>query len=322
MARGAGAVKDALQPLVDLLLTPSVAGQGILFVLNKLIEAGKVFGAQAEAERLKQEALSEVMKRQLEIRKARFDDEDAITALIVKNIRTWNTMRLALGSVTEATDILTRSEQRLLRIQRDLAEGADAFSAGLARIGTRLNAHVNAEIEKNNALLEEAQRRFELGALKGDLYGVTLEDLARIERDVNAANELLLGSLTNVTEGYEAAAPAADAAAESIRTVRQASVETTPAITALGRAVNFTSQDFDRLAESAGRAAAVTGAVAAGGTITSDGRRVHIPGGGSRLTSEPGFQSSNPASSSLPGGTFTVVQPAPAVSGTGRIEVD
>ena len=45
----------------------------------------------------------------------------------------------------------------------------------------------------------------------------------------------------------------------------------------------FTGRDFDAMSRNSGRGAAVKAAVAAGGALVLGGRRVNLPGGGSRL---------------------------------------
>lgn len=71
---------------------------------------------------------------------------------------------------------------------------------------------------------------------------------------------------------------------------------------ATAAAAIFTSQAFDMLARSQGRAVAVQGAVEAGGRLILGGTRVLLPGGGSRLTSEPGINGGRFTSAGNPGG--------------------
>lgn len=59
------------------------------------------------------------------------------------------------------------------------------------------------------------------------------------------------------------------------------------------RALAFTSAQFDRLAATSGRGAAVDAAVAAGGELVLGGTRVNLPGGGSRLVRPPGLRSAS-----------------------------
>ena len=51
-----------------------------------------------------------------------------------------------------------------------------------------------------------------------------------------------------------------------------------------------TTRAFDDETKRVGTAAAIKSAVAGGATLSSKGRRIRFPGGGSRLTSQPGLK--------------------------------
>ena len=52
-----------------------------------------------------------------------------------------------------------------------------------------------------------------------------------------------------------------------------------------------TASAFDNQVKQVGRAAAIKSALAGGASLSQKGRRIRFPGGGSRLTSNPGLPS-------------------------------
>jgi hypothetical protein len=190
----------------------------------------------------------------------------------------------------------------LARAQSDSIAESDAFIAAMDRLGVTIESQVNAKLAENNKLLVEAEGHLRRGE-------ITAGDFARIQAALADENERLRLSLEGVGSAAERSAAGLSAAAEGtgqlgradedeadgIRTARDevelfgASAEVTRAgVARLGGQVVQTAAQFDQLARSAGQAAAVAAAVAGGGQVVLGGTRVLLPGGGSRLTSEPG----------------------------------
>lgn len=103
------------------------------------------------------------------------------------------TMTKNLGSASQAYGILIKNMERALRIQKSLTDSAKEFTDEAERLGVVLEKDVNTEIEKNNAFLEETERRYRLGE-------ISLLSYNNAVRTVTEANRGLRESLTGVSE--------------------------------------------------------------------------------------------------------------------------
>ncbi len=189
----------------------------------------------------------------------------------------------ATSNAATATDGLTEAQRRnreenergSKQRQTDLEEARKLAE----QLGVTLERDL-VEAEKKEA---EALGRLHQLYIKGV---ITAQDLATAKAtQAEAAREL-----APAIEFEAAAMASANSSASSLlSTQRQLTTETRRA----GEAAVVTSRQFDALAASSGRAAAVEAAVAGGGFISnagSNGRggRVRLPGGGSRLI-QPGL---------------------------------
>ncbi len=201
----------------------------------------------------------------------------------------------AISAATEAYNSLAEAQERELRIQRELADGAEEFSDALKELGIRLSSDINAEIEKNNDLLEENRRRLSLG-------GIEYRDFLQTQMDLTKANAELHKELEGVGKEIEGTGTAAgktatavdglttstDAGVDAAGKLRDGFREAKKEIDNAGRSAVTTAREFDKMAESAGRAAAVAAGIEGGGTLVQGGTRIRFRGG-SRLTSSPGI---------------------------------
>lgn len=126
----------------------------------------------------------------------------------------------------------------------------------------------NDELERQNVEIPKSTRNW--------------EENTDAQRD---AGQVIESTTTTITDERIEIEVLGREAEQTARAIRQ---DLIPAQADLRQEVRLSAAEFDALAESAGRAAAVQAAVAAGGQVTSGGRRVQLAGGGSRLTSEAG----------------------------------
>lgn len=108
---------------------------------------------------------------------------------------------------------------------------------------------------------------------------------------VDAVNEAVKETAAATGEAAEGVDDLADGFSSARNEVRGLGYEMHTArsgIQAAGQQAITTARQFDQLAESAGRAAAVAAALAGGGTLTQGGTRLQLPGHGSRLVNTSG----------------------------------
>lgn len=106
-----------------------------------------------------------------------------------------------------------------------------------------------------------------------------------------------------LAEGFDAAASGADRLAGSVRAQQREIEIIAGAWTRYNGVIVDTTIEFDRLAESAGRATAAARAIEGGARTINSGNRIRLPGGGSRFVDEPGLSSFSQLSRT---GTFSV----------------
>jgi hypothetical protein len=184
-------------------------------------------------------------------------------------------MRGKAGAAADAQAKLAAETETLTRTVTTLAEITDR--------NTRVNsiwATSMSDVEKLAAELGVTlARTAEEDAAKLAAKWEELDRLMRITGDTIVQTKDGIDGIGDATDGWTASTQAAISAqaavVASLREVQQQVV--------------FTAQAFDYLARVQGRGVATDAAVAAGGTLVSRGTRVNLPGGGSRLTSEPGF---------------------------------
>lgn len=143
----------------------------------------------------------------------------------------------------------------------DTKDAADESSKALVDNATKTRANTAAVVENTAATIEGKDAKQEDAEVTAEQAVVT-EDAAEAVVELTIAEQ---------------------AAAAS---TRELSVETgnlNLQLAALQQQVSFTTRTFDELARTQGNAAAVTAGLAAGGSLTLQGRRINLPGGGSRI---------------------------------------
>ena len=168
------------------------------------------------------------------------------------------------GRIEDADKILTDLG---VTLEDDLSKGLKGFSDQTETLEKAWRDALISEREYTDGLTAIAAGILKL---KGETAEATAETSSFADETIRAtqANLELGGALDTVRVSASALRAEVDAVARS-----------------------FISADFDRVARSTGLSAAVQAALAAGGTLSADRRRVNLPGGGSRFTFlEPGQQ--------------------------------
>jgi hypothetical protein len=199
----------------------------------------------------------------------------------------------AQALATKRTTDFTTEVNKLTKAYNDNRKAIDDAIAATGALGIVTSEQLIVEIQ---------QLDFELKQ-QAILLGATSAEYRLIEKDGVAAIEKLEERIASLTAGLgdlkEGTVEAKDAIVElgieeeqagrGARVLANETRNLNSNLRQIEAQVNFTSAAFDRLAQAQGRAAAVTEALNSGGTLVLGGTRVNLPGGGSRLTSEPGF---------------------------------
>ena len=201
----------------------------------------------------------------------------------VRNTTAAEHLSQANANMAETIDLVSAAQERRNRIAKDLADTEKTLLDRLKELDVVLEKDVNEELQANAQFMEAVRRN-------AAALGLSARDLISIEEALGDANVELREKLEGTSDELEAEA---EALGELVQ-AESSAVDQTDRLTRsqedLRKSVALTSTQFDRLAESMGRAAAVEAALAAGGRLVLGGTRVNLAGGGSRLTSEPGFR--------------------------------
>lgn len=214
---------------------------------------------------------------------------DLTTTLVVQGTTILETVGL-FGQQTDATreavaasreaEAAFQQEARAIEAraaaQRAAAEAESAFVEATKELGVVLESEVNAKLEENADLLEQADELYRRGV-------ITRRDFEEVQRAIAEAEVLLnaelsgsVEALTAVENGYLTAGQAADEFNRRTSAVADSANRATASVVQLGNALGV-------VARSQGSQALVDAAVAAGNTPILGGTRIRLPGGGSRL---------------------------------------
>lgn len=165
----------------------------------------------------------------------------------------------------------------------DLTRGVNAAKTAIIEAKDTM-----AQLAADQAALKDAA-----GILRSEILGLTgaLRDNNDEAERSGPIITVYRNSLAGVGEAAIDAANGAAVAADQFATVSATSQSATGSLARAREEARVTALEFDRLAESLGRVAAVEAALAGGGRLSSNGRRIRLAGGGSRLTSSPGLSS-------------------------------
>lgn len=162
------------------------------------------------------------------------------------------------------------------------ASDLQVFADAMGELGVTLAAESNAELAKQNQLLETAR----------DLYDrklISLDELIESEEAVAKATREHADAVGVEAEELEGLSGTMRDVLRATEDYTTGTVEATSANVDLRREVTRTRGEFDRLTLSASRAETTQQALAAGGRLTQGGTRLRLPGGGSVLVDPPGF---------------------------------
>jgi hypothetical protein len=200
-------------------------------------------------------------------------------------------LAFAIGSVKgfwiallQLYDVMAKVELRIL----ELVGGFGLFSEAIEKRTSQLKRMV-AEDEK---WIEAAEKEIRL--LRDYVTGVEDAErktggLTQAQKDNRQRLEEMGGELEATSAELDDFSDAADGGAKAATQLSGALRAVRGDIRNAGETAVTTAIQFDALAASAGRAAAISAATAGGARLVQGGTRIRLPGGGSRLTSEPGF---------------------------------
>jgi hypothetical protein len=191
----------------------------------------------------------------------------------------------------EAVNDLTAAEKANKAAAEALKKETEEVAAIFEDLGITTKEQLTKQMKENEAQAEKLKAAFKaerisVEDLEAGLLALTLqmnelkvaagEEVEVLEETTEAVEELEESeeTLATATDKVKASTEALTAAMQG---TRQEMVET-------ARVARFTSSDFDRLADSKNRAAAVEAALAGGAILEMGGRRIRFASGGSRLT--------------------------------------
>jgi len=208
------------------------------------------------------------------------------------------------GAASRSADAIDRVTTRLSNWFTRLKEGVAVIGLAIATIATGLPAALAQATEKLVSFAAQIVAVLEkipgLGLVlggEGGLSGI----LHRLAQEIGDFGRTLQGTSSD----FAAAALEWGKGGENLVQLDDAARQATVTVVSLGRAqreakvaaeehnavlvqqiqlLQMTSAQFDQVSRAQGRAAATEQALEQGGRLSSAGRRIHLPGGGSRLT--------------------------------------
>jgi methyl-accepting chemotaxis protein len=214
--------------------------------------------------------------------------------------------KTVLGGLIKAFKAVVDAGTKVLEFFEDWngqVEAATASTGALEATAHRLGISVE-ELERRmaagavrtsqlNAEFSETKKTADETTPKVDRLGDAFDTLKKKDprTAIDALNDVIerAGEVFGDTEEEVSDLGASlDTVGDAGGKVAEGFVKVKQVIEEVGRAAITTTAQFDRLAESAGRAVATAAAIEGGGELVLGGTRVNLPGGGSRLTRAPG----------------------------------
>jgi hypothetical protein len=311
----------------------------ILDNLGIVVDAVKVYAAFAEELGVSTEALTKQQKT-MALTRAVIDDntdatkkftdaQDDLTRSINKSAAALKNMQQATGSVLGGllqmlAGGLTAVAIGFSLVQEAAVKTLRAF-VELARLIPGVGSAwqgLSDTLKRWDDEADTAQQKMAKLALELSKGGAATIQLALGMKAVTKEIRLASPALKAVADATEKVTDAADDAGDSMDdlgdslddtrdssyTLRDGMASATKVLQQAGAQAVRTSREFDALADSAGRAAAVAAALQGGGTLSQGGTRIRLQGGGSRLTNVSGrdTRSSYSLSQFGTGGRYTV----------------
>jgi len=242
--------------------------------------------------------------------RARKNSETALNSLIdtvVKSTGGLTTVEVLEQRVAKASEFLTKALEEetaaWARSNLEKSEAAkidDTLIDAARELGIVLREDVNTALDDQRKALESLRENKEkLGLTDADLAAAEEKLRAEQERLTQAFEDsggsletyqtILAQTASELGSYTETTTSAADGQRELAQEVERVS----GSLRRQRAEIAFTTAAFDELRRSAGNAAAVQAALAAGGQLVLGGTRVNLAGGGSRLVGDRGIGSGN-----------------------------
>ena len=231
---------------------------------GKIALAAKQLGVVLEGSVLN--AINENNQAFKVLQAAGLDTAEVMDALRVANEALYASLHK--NTDTAPWENLTAAQKRTAEVAKDL--------------GIVLSVNVNNALYENQQKLVELTRAFNANEIGIEQWTVGTQALV-------TANQEMLDSIDGIPPAIDNSSQAMDVG--SAAAVNYAGTLTGQVVPAMDRVIEkiaMSSQAFDALSASAGRAAAVQAALANGGTLSLGGNRIDLKGGGGRMTSSPG----------------------------------
>jgi uncharacterized coiled-coil DUF342 family protein len=216
-------------------------------------------------------------------------------------------MLKAIGFLESYGSAQEKAAARTALIEAKLNDEATALSKLAAALGEVTQIELEKEYRDIADALDEARESTDANSDAFVRYEqIATEKMARIQTNINRVKdglEVLVDTTDDAGDAIEEfgdktddagdqvddLGEAIDGASESADTLRDGMASATRGMQLAGVQAVRTAREFDALADSAGRAAAVSAALAGGGTLSQGGSRIRLPGGGSRLVNVSGI---------------------------------
>jgi hypothetical protein len=184
--------------------------------LQKFADAGtligKVYSSVTAPAIIKVADASEAMRKKIEASSQAMRDHNAAAKF---QADVMEKLKESYGGAATALEVLLGLAERNSRVNAEAAERQKKVTAALKEMGVSLETDVNAKIEANNKLLEDATMLYDQRVLQNGELIVSHGDLARIEEEVAARNRELTASLTAQTDALSDTADGFDDASSS-----------------------------------------------------------------------------------------------------------
>lgn len=193
-------------------------------------------------------------------------------------------------STAEAMELLADSQERLLRIEKELSDETAEFTDILGKLNIKTDDELNESLGKLNDALEFVGDQFRAGRISEEQFErttvrVTAEILKLETQLANTAPEFLRlkEAIDETSEAEDELTESTGRATEAHRQLELQSVRTRSELARAAEQARVTAFAFDQIERAQGRAAAEAAALAGGGRLILGGTRIELPGGGSRL---------------------------------------
>ena len=199
------------------------------------------------------------------------------------------TARIEAGILAEASALEALGDAIGIVTSAQLEQEALAIAAALAKARLETQPITQEFLDMEQFAVDAIDSiRFRIDGMQRGLGDVGkeaadaalgIEDFSKAIKNAGTETEKTGAELGDLGESL-------DGAAEGATDLKVGMTSATESLSKAAAQARITAAEFDKIAESAGRAAAVSAALAGGGQLTQGGARISVPGG-SRLTYDP-----------------------------------